>query len=371
MGDPFFKFKDLLAKNNVHVFSSNYALYGDISHRIMSILQAEEPDVEVYSIDEAFLSLPYEPEKLHTSYALYLKHKIKRHTGIPVAIGIGPTKTLAKIATRIAKKNPQYNGVFDITDNVQIDELLANCETIDIWGIGGQSAQKLKANGIMTARDLRDVDNTWVRKKLTVTGSRTAMELRGISCISLETVRPDKKSIISSKSFGRTVSTLSEMKEAIATYLSSAAEKLRKQGSVAGVIQVFISTNFFNSSLPQHAQSIMVQLPHPSASTPTLLRSAICGLEEIYRPGFQYKRAGVMLTDIVSNRCRQQSLFEPLPPDNSELMLAVDRINKRWGRNMVQVGTAGFQKPWQMVQSFKSPAFTTNWSELPVVTASL
>ena len=370
MGDPYFKLKDVIARHKVHVFSSNYALYGDLSHRVMTILQQQEPEVEVYSIDEAFVSLPYTPGKLHTEYARYLKEKVKRCTGIPVAIGIGPTKTLAKVANRLAKKNPEHGGVFDITDHCQVDELLASYDVEDVWGIGRQSAQKLKIRGIVTARDLRDADDVWIRKQLTVTGLRTAMELRGISCMPLELIPPDKKSIISSKSFGRPVTTLADMKEAVATYLSTAAEKLRDQGSVAGAVQVFVSTNPFNPNQPQHAQSMTASLPVPSAYTPHLLKAALHCLEDIFKPGYQYKKAGVMLLEIVPARHQQINLFGPASTESPELIKAVDRINQKWGRQTVQLAAAGLTKTWGMVQSHKSPAYTTNWSELPVVNAS-
>lgn len=370
MGDPYFKLKDLIAKHHIHVFSSNYALYGDLSHRVMAILQQMEPKVEVYSIDEAFISLPYTPGKLHTEYAQYLKQKVKQHVGIPVAIGIGPTKTLAKVANRIAKKNAYHNGVFDITDHERLDELLGSFDVEDVWGIGRQSTQKLRMRGIRTAKDLRDADNAWLRERLTVTGLRTAMELRGISCLPLEMVQPDKKSIISSRSFGRSVETLSDMKEAVATYISTAAEKLRAQGSVAGAIQVFITTNPFNPKHPQYAQSMMATLSRPSADTPHMVKAALQCLECIFKPGYQYKKAGVMLTEILPAHHQQMNLFNSFVTENPELMQAFDRINQKWGRQTIQVATAGLTKTWKMVQSLKSPAYTTSWAELPVASAS-
>ena len=369
MGDPYFKSKDLLAKHNVHVFSSNYALYGDLSHRVMTTLQQLEPEVEVYSIDEAFISLPYTPGKPQADYARSLKDRIKRDIGIPVAIGIGPTKTLAKIATKIAKKNRDCAGTFDITDHGQIDQLLATCDVEDVWGIGRQSSHKLKMCGILTALDLRNADDVWLRKKLTVTGLRTAMELRGVSCLPMETVHVDKKSIISSKSFGRPVSTLEDMKEAVATYLATAAEKLRDQKSVAGAVQVSITTNPFNPNQPQYAQNMTATIPQPSAYTPFLLKAALRCLDSIFKPGFQYKKAGVMLTEITPDRYRQQNLFDSEGTDNQDLMVAVDLINRKWGRQTVQLAAAGVNKSWRMVQSRKSPDYTTNWLELPVAKA--
>lgn len=367
MGTPHFKIKDLLAKHKVHVFSSNYALYGDLSHRVMTILQQHEAKVEVYSIDEAFISLPYVPGTLQLETARFLQQKIKQCVGIPVSIGIGPTKTLAKIATRIAKKDPRHGGVFDITDNSRIDQLLATCDVDDVWGVGRQSASKLRMRGIMSARALRDADDVWIRKQLTVTGLRTAMELRGISCLRLETALPDKKSIISSKSFGRPVSSLSDMREAVATYLSTAAEKLRDQGSVTGAVQVFIATNTFNPNQPQYVQSLTTCLSKPTSYTPHLLKAALHCLESIFKPGYQYQKAGVMLTGIVPDGCQQIGLFDVQGEGKDELMQAVDRINQKWGRQTVQLAAAGLVKPWEMVQSHKSPAYTTSWSELPIV----
>lgn len=366
MGAPYFKAKELLARHQVHVFSSNYALYGDMSHRVMTILQQLEPEVEVYSIDEAFIALPHTQARPHTEYARSLQRKVKQWVGIPVAIGIGPTKTLAKVANRLAKKKAQHQGVFDITDHERVDELLANYAVEDVWGIGRQSAHKLRLRGIVTARDLRDADDAWLRKRLTVTGLRTAMELRGISCQPLAAVQPDRKSIISSKSFGRPVTTWSDMKEAVATYLATAAEKLRGQGAAAGVVQVFISTNTFAPQQPQHVQSLTTCLPRPSASTPQLLQAALRGLQSIFKPGFQYKKAGVMLAELVPAGYQPMDLFGAVDAEKPELMAAVDRINRKWGRETVQLAAAGLAKPWQMVQDHKSPAYTTDWSELPV-----
>ena len=368
MGEPYFKLKGLIAKYHIHVFSSNYVLYGDLSHRVMTILQQAETAVEVYSIDEAFLRLPYALGQTQVDYCHTLKQKIMQQVGIPVSIGIGPTKTLAKIATIIAKKNHHYGGVFDITNHRRLDELLTACAVEDVWGIGSQSAAKLRIKGIRTAFDLSGADDVWLRKKLTVTGLRTAMELRGISCQPLELVQSAKKTIISSKSFGQPVMTLTGMKEAVATYLSTAAEKLRSQGSLAGAIQVFISTNIFNPNQPQHVQSMTATLPRPSALTPTLLKVGMQCLEQIFRVGFQYKKAGVMLLDIVPDS-PQQSLFDQDNLEKPELMQAVDRINRRWGRQTIQLAAAGLIKPWRMTQLYRSPAYTTNWQELPIVKA--
>ncbi len=368
MGAPYFKVRELLARHGVQVFSSNYALYGDLSQRVMATLRQLEPEVEVYSIDEAFLRLPAAPGQDLAEHGRYLGRTVRQHVGIPVAIGIGPTKTLAKIATRIAKKDPCCGGAFDLTDHPRLDEFLAACAVEEVWGIGPQSASTLRARGIRSALDLRQADEAWIRRRLTVTGLRTAMELKGISCLSLAAAPPAKKSLISSKSFGRPVTTLTELREAVATYLAIAAEKLREQGSLAGAIQVFIATNTFNPEQPQHVQGLTLSLPRPSASTLTLQKAAGQCLDRIYRPGFQYKKAGVMLLGLTPDS-GQQSLSGPANGERPELMQALDRINGTWGRQAIQLAAAGFVKPWRMAQARKSPAYTTDWQELPVVKA--
>ncbi len=369
MGEPFFKVKHLVATHGIHVFSSNYTLYGNLSRRVMTILRQLEPAVEVYSIDEAFIALPSSSAATLDNYGRQLKRTIERCVGIPVAIGIGATKTIAKVATRVAKKEAVHGGVCCLTEGEGLEEKLAACAVEDVWGIGPQSTRKLKSHGIITARELRDADDGWLRRRLTVTGLRTAMELRGVSCIPVERVAADKKSIISSRSFGCPVSTLADLRQAVATYLATAAEKLRGQGSLAGAVQVFITTNPFTPNLPQYAHSLTITLPRPSAHTPTLFAAAAHCLDTIYRPGYLYKKAGVMLTGLTSDRYQQQHLFGPPEEVSAELMRAVDLINNKWGRQTVRLAAAGFNPSWQMVQARKSPAYTTSWAELPVAHA--
>lgn len=367
MGAPFFKCKSLIKRHNVQVFSSNYALYGDLSQRVMDVLQQMEPEVEIYSIDEAFVSLPYS-ENL-TEYATQLRNKVKQCVGIPVSIGIAPTKTLAKLANRIAKKNAQYNGVFDISSHDKIDELLSSIEVGDVWGIGRQSTKKLNRQGIYSVLQLKKANDAWIRKHLTVTGLRTVMELRGIPCISLENTQASKKSIISSKSFGSPVGSLADLTEAISTYTSRAAEKLRNQKSIAGGLHVFITTNRFKTCM-QYSNSEMVILPEPTSSTPALIGAAVKCLKHIYKPGYEYQKAGVMLTDIASETCQQKNLFMETSDDKAPLMKALDKINERWGRHTLQYAVTGFKKPWKFKQTRKSPAYTTRWADLPIVKAS-
>jgi DNA polymerase V len=369
MGAPYFKNEALLRKHNVTVFSSNYALYGDLSHRVMDVLQQLEPEVEMYSIDEAFLSLPYHNGREMCKYAAWIKEKVRQCVGIPVSIGIGPTKTLAKIATHIAKKNSQQNGVFSLVNHANSDALLESVVVADVWGIGRQYADILARRGILHALDLKNADDVWVRKHLTVNGLRTVMELRGISCLPLGSVPPAKKSIVSSRSFRRPVCEFSDLKEAVASYVSTAAAKLRAQGALAGAIHVFLSTNRFAAKGPQRSVSTMIKLPQPSSYTPTLLKYASQGLARIYKSGYRYNKAGIMLVELSGHLLKQANLFCPAEKESDSLMEAVDTINTRWGRNMVRFAAEGVAKSWRMKQAHKSPAYTTCWKNLPVVRA--
>jgi DNA polymerase V len=369
MGAPYFKNKALIEKHQVQVFSSNYALYGDLSHRVMSVLQAVEPEVEIYSIDEAFISLPGIRRNDLSGQMKGLKKRVERDVGIPVSIGIGPTKTLAKIANNFAKKNPQHRGVFEISDHDHFDELLSSLGVGDIWGIGRRSTRKLNRHGIYTALQLKNTDDTWIRKQLTVTGLRTVMELRGIPCISLDNSNPTKKSIISSRSFGKPISGLADLKEAISTHVSIGAEKLRRQRSTANSVHVFIYTNRFKKDAPQYSGNIMTTLPQASSYTPTMIKYALRGLERIYKPGYAYNKAGIMMTELGSEDHSQQNLFCSENKEDYTLMSTMDMINSRWGRNTLQFAAAGLHKPWGMKQAHKSPAYTTSWQEIPVVTA--
>lgn len=365
MGAPYFKTKAVIEKHDVQVFSSNYTLYGDLSSRVMTTLKGLEPEVEIYSIDEAFISLPSTGDA--EEYGRLIKAKVAQCTGIPVSVGIASTKTLAKLANRFAKKDARYGGVVDLTGAENIDDLLEKVGVGDVWGIGHRSTEKLNLRGIYNARQLRDSEDTWIRKQLTVTGLRTVMELRGIPCITADDLNATKQSIISSRSFGQPISTKTDLREAIATHVSIAAAKLRSQGSVAGAIQVFFHTNYFKDDALQYSANLTLPVAQSSSYTPTLINYALRGLERVYKAGYDYKKAGVMLTDITSGACRQGYLFGQGPAERDLLMATLDKINRRWGRNTVQFAAAGVKKSWQMRQSFKSPAYTTNWGEIPVV----
>ncbi len=370
MGTPYFKQETLIRKHHVAVFSSNYPLYGDISQRVMDVLMRLEPDVEVYSIDEAFVRLPPGTHDDLAGYSRFLKATMQQHTGIPVSIGLGPTKTLAKIANRFAKTDPSAAGIFVITGEQHLKNLLAAVDVGDIWGIGRRHAARLKKQGIHTALELTNCDDTWIRRQLTVTGLRTVMELRSIPCISLEKAVPAKKSICTSRSFGQAVNTLADLQEAVATYAAQAAYKLRRGGLRTTVVDVFIRTNSFKKGEPQYCNRRTFTLEAPSSHTATLIKVALASLKAIYRPGYRYQKAGVLLNGLVPANCEQLRLFHAPAPGDTSLMHAVDAINKRWGRDTIQSGAAGLAKKWHFRQMQKSPAYTTRWSELPVAKAS-
>jgi len=371
MGVPAFQCKDLIKKYDIKVYSSNYALYGDMSQRVMDTLARFTPELEIYSIDEAFLSLGGFISLNLTQYGKQIKTTVKKWTGIPVSIGLGPTKTLAKIANHIAKKDPQFEGVFDITHHPQSDELLDSIEVAEVWGIGYRYAQLLNQKGIYTTLQLKNAPEEWIKKYLTIRGLRTLQELRGISCIPLEQVAPPKKGITSSRSFGRPVETIKELREAVATYVSQAAEKLRAQKSAASCIHVFLTTNCFKDE-PQYSNNATFRLPVPTSYTPELIHYAHQNLEKLFKSGYRYKKAGIMLTGIVPQEKVQLSLLTPSYPHarGKILMETIDRINARWGSNTVKYAAAGIQKPWKMRQTKKSPRFTTQWKDIPVVRTS-
>jgi DNA polymerase V len=371
MGMQAFQCKDLIKQYGVAVYSSNYALYGDMSQRVMGTLAQFTPDIEIYSIDEAFLSLTGFNALDLTAYARHIATTVRQWTGIPITIGIGPTKTLAKVAHKIAKRNPEFEGVFDITSHPRLDEVLDSVAVADVWGVGGQYAKLLNRNGISTALGLKHASDRWVKEHMKVTGLRTVLELRGESCIRLEQVAAPKKGIVSSRSFGKPVTTLAKLREAVAAYVTRAAEKLRAQKSAASWIHVFLATNPFNDE-PQYSNFFTARLPVPTGRTPELIHAARQNLEKIFKPGFAYKRAAVMLTGIVRDNQIQTNLFMPYYYDNdrrNKLMKIVDELNARFGSDTVRYAAAGIEQPWKMRPARRSDRFTTRWQELPVAKA--
>ncbi len=365
-GAPFFKVREMARAHRVAVFSSNYTLYGDISRRVMDSLSRFAPAMEVYSIDEAFLRVGGGGDI--PALAREVRAKVQQWTGVPVTVGAGPTKTLAKLASRMGKRDPACGGVFEIPGGA--DDILERAPVEDVWGVGPAYRGLLAAHGITTARRLRDAPERWVKRHMTITGLRTVMELRGVPCLSLDELPPPKKGIVCSRSFGRPVEDLAGLSEAVASYAARGAEKLRRQGSVASELMVFLSTNRFRDE-PQYHPAASCRLTVPTAHTPWLLSVARRVLEGIYRPGYRYKKAGVMYMGIVPLGDIQLGLFDP-PRDTGRarrLMETVDGINRVMGSGAVYFAAQGVTRPWSMRREFLSPRYTTHWDEIPVAFA--
>ena len=363
MGAPYHQNEYLIKKNKVSVFSSNYQLYGDISRRVMSSLSMFVPEMEVYSIDEAFLRLDELCRKDPYAFALDMRLKILKWTGIPTSHGIATTKTLAKVANKIAKKSSSQN-VFDLTDIDIQTKVLAKLPVENIWGISSGWSKKLNNIGIKNALQLRETDPSFVRNHLSVIGERIVYELRGISCISLEQVAP-KKNILSSKSFGRLVTKLEEVEEALANYAFRACQKLRKQNSKAQGIYVFVKTNKYRINDPQYRNSTTKEFSHPSSDTSLIIKTAKLLLREIYRPGFKYQKCGIMLLDLTPSDYLQNHLFEKAPTQKKEYLSSViDAINQSTGNESIFYASQGVKRNWRMRCNKRSQRYTTQWKEL-------
>ena len=369
MGEPLFKVKDLVAKYDIKVFSSNYMLYGDMSHRVMATLEQFAPEVEIYSIDEAFLNFQGFDRMDLTEYCRYIRKTVYQWTGITVSIGIAETKTLAKLANRIAKKKPEYDGVMNLINCKNIVQHLKFTQVEDIWGVGRQYTKLLTKNGIMNAYDFTQANDKWIRKNMTVMGLRTAIELRGVPCIKLEHAVPAKKAILSSRSFGHPVENIQEIKEAVALFTTRAAEKLRHQNSAARLLTVFMRTNPFKET-PQYHNGVLVHLPVPTDSTSEMLFYAMKGIDQIYREGYKFNKVGIMLAGFVPVDRTQIGLFDS---ENRFKMGVVsdliDKINLDMGRQTIFYASCGIRRPWQTKAELRSQRFTTKWKELPQVTA--
>ncbi|WP_296891798.1 Y-family DNA polymerase [Thiobacillus sp.] len=370
MADPWFKLKDLARKHGILALSSNYTLYADMSNRMMRVLSTYSPEQEVYSIDECFLGFDGFPAAALPVIGERIRQQVRRWVGIPVCVGIGATKTLAKLANHCAKKDlAGSDGVCDFgqLSESELDALFGRIEVGEVWGVGRRLSERLASLGIITVRDLRNADASMIRDAFSVVLERTVMELRGVSCLALEEVAPAKKQIMSSRTFGAYVHSLPELEEAVSTYLARAAEKLRRQRSVAGAVQVYIRTNPFNETHPQYQQGLTVPLTQVTSDTVRLTRAALWGLKRIYRPGYAYQKAGVMLMDLYPAGQTQGVLFPTASPGRPALMEVIDRANARWGRGTLKLAAEGVIKPWQMKRERVSPAYTTRWDDLPRV----
>lgn len=374
MGAPYFKEKDRLSGIDAAVFSSNYALYGDMSRRVMETLRCIAPDVEVYSIDEAFILLDSVPSQYRSAEELCrnVKSRVFRWTGIPVSLGAGSTKTLAKAANRLAKQNGEYEGVFAIPEGDAADEYLVLVDVADVWGVGFRYAPMLRRHGIRTALDLKRADDDWIRRRMTVCGLRMVWELRGTVCHPFKTAPEPRKNIRSSQSFGEPVTSLIHLREAVSSFMERACETLRRQRSTAGCVSVFIATSP-HRDVPQYANAASRKISCATDCTPHLLSAAMECLEDIYVPGPLYIKAGVYLSDLCLADARQGELFGIADTKRDiRLMAAVDRINGELGRGSIAVAASGRAqvRPWKMKQSLRSPRYTTRWEDLAGVHAA-
>jgi len=374
MAEPVFKVRELIKKHNVQVYSSNYPLYADMSQRAVAVLSQFTPQLEIYSIDESFLSLDGFRHLDLTTYGHEIRNRVLQWTGLPVCVGIGTSKTLAKLANKFAKKRKQFDGVCDLgaLSPATLNTMLEDTALGDIWGIGRQLAPRLEALGIHNARELRDTPPKRMREHFGVVLERMVYELRGISCLALEEVTPARKEIVVSRSFGKATTDKGGLLEAATHYASRAAEKLRRQHSVTQLVGVFLHTSLFNTRDPQYSASTTVSLAHPTDDTREIITAAQRGLESLYRSGYRYAKTGVMLLDLQDAANLQTAFWNPSRPrtKTTNLMNTIDKINTQMGRNTVASGAAGRKQAWRMRRQWLSPAYTTRWSDIPVVNAT-
>ncbi|RLZ08069.1 Y-family DNA polymerase [Faecalibacter macacae] len=364
MGAPFFQYKSLFQKNNVKIFSSNYALYADISERVMNILNKYTPDIEVYSIDESFLKFNgYDDFFNIEKIAHQIKQEILKGVGVPTCVGLAPTKALAKIANRIAKKFPkQLNGIYSIDSEEKRIKALKWIAIEDVWGIGRRLAARLRFLNINNAYDFTQLSDQYIRKEFSVVELRLKKELLGESVLKLEDIK-NKKNIATTRSFEHDENDFEFVKERVVTFASSCAEKLRKQNSNANLISVFIQTNPQKETL-QYRRNVVLKLPFASNSSITLAKYAIKGLEQIYKEGFAYKRAGVIVSGITDANQKQLNLFSDEDSRHQELMKTIDGLNRKIGETKIKLGSQDLERTWKMRQEHLSKNYTTNINQL-------
>jgi DNA polymerase V len=368
MGAPAFQIKELLQQHQVAVFSSNYALYGDLSDRVMNTLARFADEIEIYSIDEAFLNLTAFRYNNLTEYGLQIKNTVTQNTGIPVSIGIAPTKTLAKMANRFIKKRNKQLGVHCIDTMEKIKFILQQTEVKDIWGIGSQYTKLLTRNGFITAWDVSQAPEEWIRKNMSVVGQRMHNELKGISCIAFEEMPPKKKMVCVARGFGKLLSEKKDVMEALANYTAMVAAKLRSEQLAANTIQLFVQTNAHRSDDKQYFRSLTINLPVATNSTHELIRYAQQGLDTIYRPGYNYGKTGITAMELVPEQEVQYNIFDnENRARDSKLMKVMDMVNKSFGKNAVRFALQGFSASWKLRQLKLSPCYTTRIDDILTV----
>ena len=363
MGAPIFKYRTLIANHNVKVFSSNYSLYGDMSSRVMSILKQFTPDIQVYSIDESFLKLEgFEGYNL-TDYGMSMKNRILKWTGIPTCAGIAPTKALSKVANKIARKYPnQTNGVYVIDTEVKRIKALKWTKIKDIWGIGKKLSNRLATKGCKNAYDFTQLHESWVKSNMSVVESRLQRDLLGMPTLDLE-VQKSKKSIATTRTFEKPLKELDEIKERVSTFAFVSGEKLRRQNSHCHMIIVILRSNYFREDLRQHYATKVISLPYPTNSSLVLSNYAIKAIEEVFKKGIAYKKAGIILTGLVPSNNYQLNIFDWENSNHQPLMKAIDKINYRFS-NKIKLANQDLKKTWKMKQDHLSPNYTTNLQDV-------
>ena len=366
MGVPLFKVKDIVEKEKVVVFSSNYTLYADMSRRVMNIISSSSPYTEIYSIDEAFVELSSLPID-YESYAHQLRQTILQHTGIPVSIGIASTKTLAKVANHKAKKDDSLNGVCSLVNYNNIDQILELTEVGDVWGVGRRLSKKLINHGIHNAKLLKNCSDSWIRKMMSVNGLKTITELRGISCIPLEEYSMTRKSCCTTRSFGKLLTNLEDIEQAVTTFARRAAERIRSESLAASCVSVFVRTNPFDKKSAYYSNGASRTLSHPTHDSITIIETSLLLTKRIFKNNYQYKKAGVLLSGLCDESEIQETLFEKNYNQNSDLMSAVDAINYRYGRDTLQMASECKVGNWKQKRENCTRNYTTQIDRLLLV----
>ncbi len=366
MGVPLFKVKDIVEKEKVVVFSSNYTLYADMSRRVMNIISSSSPYTEIYSIDEAFVELSSLPIN-YESYAHQLRQTILQHTGIPVSIGIASTKTLAKVANHKAKKDDSLNGVCSLVNYNNIDRILELTEVGDVWGVGRRLSKKLINHGIHNAKLLKNCSDSWIRKMMSVNGLKTITELRGISCIPLEEYSMTRKSCCTTRSFGKLLTNLEDIEQAVTTFARRAAERIRSESLAASCVSVFVRTNPFDKKSAYYSNGASRTLSHPTHDSITIIETALLLTKRIFKNNYQYKKAGVLLSGLCDDSEIQETLFEKNYNQNSDLMSAIDAINYRYGRDTLQMASECKVGNWKQKRENCTRNYTTQIDRLLLV----
>lgn len=367
MGAPAFKFKQLFDRFKVHIFSSNYPLYGDMSARVMHMLSGFAPEIEVYSIDEAFLKFDNCSYMDFEQYGHYIRKKVQQWTGIPISIGFAPTKALSKVATKVAKKFiDRTGGVYLIDNEYKRIKALKWLKIEDVWGIGRQHAARLKNMGIHKAHAFTLLSEEWVKKYMTIVGLRLQKDLRGIPVLDLEALAT-KKNIATTRSFDKDYKNFEELKERVVTFSVICSEKLRKQESVCAALLVFVRSNTFRRDRPQYKRSIVIKLPFQTNSSIEISKFAVLGLRRIFRKGYHYKKAGVIVMQISPAKQKQRTLFQESDQRHELLMQTIDQLNKTWGQSTIKLAAQDSKRTWKMKQEHLSRRYTTRLSEIIIV----